>query len=369
MGVKQQGSSQSSTTTQTGPWSVQAPYLADAFSQAQTNYGTAKNNQYYTGQTVAPLNDAQNTALGSTIATGSQPNAGVSAAGQNLTDTLNGTYLNPATNPYLTSTYNAAAAPVTASYMTATAPQTAGAAEAAGRYGSGSYQNQVKQQQLGLGTTLNNLATNIYGGNYQQERQNQIADTGQAGGVNSAQYINPTAALTAGNQQQQQQQNVDQSNLAAYQFNQQQPTTALNNYIAQIQGNYGSTGQSTTSTPYYSNPGATALGGVLGLGSLATPGLGGTSALGNIFGKGAGGGAGAGLSALGLPSDRRLKTDIRLIGKSFDGQNIYTYRFKGSAKTELGLMAQEVRERIPEAVAEHPDGYLMVDYAKALEAA
>lgn len=349
---KQTGTTQSTNTVNTGPWSAQQPYLENAFADAQANYGTAQNNQYYTGQTVAPLNSAQNNALGSTIGTASTPNAGVAAAGQNLTDTLNGNYLNPSSNPYLQGTYNAAAQGVTNQYQTATAPQTAGAMEAAGRYGSGAYQNQVQQNQLNLGTSLNNLAQNIYGQNYTNERQNQIADTGQAAGVNSAQYINPTAALTAGNQQQQQQQNVDQSNLTAYQFNQQQPTTALNNYIGQIQGNYGTNGTTTTQTPYYSNPTASALGGVLGLGSLATPGSSGVSALGNLFGK----------------SDRRLKTDIRLIGKSFDGQNIYAYRFLGEPQTQIGLMAQEVEIRHPDAVMEI-DGIKHVNYAEALKAA
>lgn len=64
-------------------------------------------------------------------------------------------------------------------------------------------------------------------------------------------------------------------------------------------------------------------------------------------------------------SDKRLKEDIHKIGKTDDGQNIYSYRFKGSPQTQLGLMAQEVRKRKPEAVSETPDGLLMVDYKKA----
>lgn len=351
MGAKS-GTTQSTNTVNTGPWSAQAPYLQDAFGQAQANYGTNKNNTYYGGETVAPLNPAQNSALTSTINMGSSPNAGVTAAGQNNVDTLNGKYLDPASNPYLTDTFNSAADAVKRQYMTATAPQTAGAMESAGRYGSGAYNNQVKNNQLNLGTSLNNLATNIYGGNYQTERGNQMTAAGQAGGINSAQYINPTAALTAGNQQQQQQQNVDQSAMAAYNYNRDQPTNALNSYIGQIQGNYGQNGTTTQQTPYYSNPGATALGGILGLGSLATPGAGGVSAIGNILGK----------------SDRRLKTDIRLIGKSFDGQNIYAYRFLGERQTQIGLMAQEVETLRPDAVVEI-EGVKHVDYAKALEAA
>lgn len=282
MGSKSNQGAPSTSTVNTGPWSVQAPYLADAFSQAQGNYGTAKNNKYYTGEAVAPFNPAQTTALGTTIGMGNSTDPNVTAAGTTNLDTLNGKYLDPSTNPWLKSTYDAAAAPVTASYMTATAPQTAGAFESAGRYGSGSYDNRVSNNQLDLGRSLDTLATNIYGGNYQNERANQQQAVGQAPSLNQAKYINPTAALTAGNQQQTQQQNVDVNAMNAYNYNRDQPTSALNSYIGQIQGNYGQNGTTTTSTPYYTNPGATGLGAALGLGSLATPGASGTSALGNL---------------------------------------------------------------------------------------
>lgn len=64
-------------------------------------------------------------------------------------------------------------------------------------------------------------------------------------------------------------------------------------------------------------------------------------------------------------SDERLKEDIEKIGKTDDGQNIYSYRFKGSPQTQIGLLAQEVRKRKPGAVGEGPGGLLMVDYKKA----
>lgn len=354
MGAKQSGTSKTTSTVDTGPWSAQQPYLKQAFSEAQSLYNTNKGNTYYTGETVAPLNSAQNNALDSTIGIGSEVNPGVAAAGQNNADTLNGKYLDPASNPYLRATYDAAGDAVKRQYQTATAPQTDGAFSGAGRYGSGAYQNQVKGNELALGTSLNNLAANIYGSNYASERDRQLAAAGQAGSINQAQYINPTAALGAGGVRQAQQQNVDNSNIAAYNYNRDQPTNALNSYLGQIQGNYGQSGTTTQSTPIYTNPAATAIGGGLSLASLATPGAGGASALGNIFGK---------------LSDRRLKTDIRLIGRSFDGQNIYSYRFLGEPQTEIGLMAQEVRERVPDAVSERPDGLLEVNYAAALKRA
>jgi hypothetical protein len=71
-------------------------------------------------------------------------------------------------------------------------------------------------------------------------------------------------------------------------------------------------------------------------------------------------------------SDRRAKTDIKKVGKTGDGQNIYAYRYKGEAKAaplHMGLMAQEVEKRKPEAVMTGPDGLKRVHYGMALEAA
>jgi hypothetical protein len=83
--------------------------------------------------------------------------------------------------------------------------------------------------------------------------------------------------------------------------------------------------------------------------------------LGGLFG-----GAGTLIGAL---SDRRAKKDIARVGKTDDGQKIYAYRYKGeagAAPLRLGLMAQEVERRKPEAVMTGFDGYKRVDYAKAL---
>ena len=355
------GTSTSTSNVNMGPWTDQQPYLKDVFGSAQYQYGQDRNNQYYGGETVAPIVPGAASALNTTMDMGNSVNPNVAAAGAQNLSTINGDYLN--NNPYIDKTFNQAADAVTRQYQTGTSPENTAQFALAGRAGSGSQANATKQNQLTYGTTLDNLATSIYGGNYANERQNQMTATGQAPALNQAQYINPAAAIGAGQTIQQTNQNQDTSNLNAYNYNRDQPANALAQYMSLVGGNYGQSGTTQTQTqapPTNSNPLSSILGGALGLGSLAIPGAGGVSALGNI---------GSGLSGALSKSDRRLKTDIRLIGKSFDGQNIYAYRFKGEAKTQIGLMAQEVRETRPDAVAEHPDGYLMVDYAKALEAA
>lgn len=68
----------------------------------------------------------------------------------------------------------------------------------------------------------------------------------------------------------------------------------------------------------------------------------------------------------GLFSDRRLKENIRKVGKLKDGQVIYAYNYKGDNVTHVGLMADEVEKKHPEAVG-LSGGYKTVDYAKATE--
>jgi hypothetical protein len=75
---------------------------------------------------------------------------------------------------------------------------------------------------------------------------------------------------------------------------------------------------------------------------------------------------GLGSNAIMAFSDRRLKENIRKIGKTHDGQPLYFYTYKGDTEPRIGLMAQDVMARDPGAVAMHPSGFLMVDYDRAL---
>ena len=69
--------------------------------------------------------------------------------------------------------------------------------------------------------------------------------------------------------------------------------------------------------------------------------------------------AGAGLAAYQL-SDIRMKEDIKLVGKSPMGINIYNFKYLDDNKTYQGVMAHQV----PQASSVNADGYLMVDYSK-----
>ena len=88
----------------------------------------------------------------------------------------------------------------------------------------------------------------------------------------------------------------------------------------------------------------------------------------NAWGQGqqALGSAIGGIGGLFALSDERAKDDKEKIGETDDGLGIYSFRYKGSPKTEIGLMAQEVKKKKPGAVKKRADGLMAVDYKKAL---
>ena len=61
-----------------------------------------------------------------------------------------------------------------------------------------------------------------------------------------------------------------------------------------------------------------------------------------------------------MSSDRRIKHDIKQVGVSPNGTNIYEFKYVGAEGTYRGVMADEV----PWAAEEGPSGYQMVDYTK-----
>jgi hypothetical protein len=133
-----------------------------------------------------------------------------------------------------------------------------------------------------------------------------------------------------------------------------QPIQNLNQVLTPAMGLGGMGGTTTgvgtatgTQTPA-NDPWANVLGGIIG----------GAGALGSLGGAG-------GLPALLKMSDRRAKTDIKDIGRTHDDQKIYSYRFKGSMMPQIGMMADEVEKKTPEAVMTGPEGLKRVRYDMA----
>jgi hypothetical protein len=71
-----------------------------------------------------------------------------------------------------------------------------------------------------------------------------------------------------------------------------------------------------------------------------------------------------------MGSDRRVKEDIVKIGQHPLGLGVYRFRYKSpydgmyGIGRRVGVMADEVAQKYPEAVSRHSNGHLMVDYGR-----
>jgi hypothetical protein len=65
-----------------------------------------------------------------------------------------------------------------------------------------------------------------------------------------------------------------------------------------------------------------------------------------------------------VPSDARLKRDIAIVGQLPNGLHLYRFRYIWSDQLYVGVMAQEVAQVMPAAIAPGPYGALAVDYTK-----
>lgn len=234
--------------------------------------------------------------------------AGNGAGSNSLSSFANGSMLN---NPYMQGMANAANTNIINAYQTATAPQTTSEFEGSGRYGSGAMTNAQNMAQQGLATQLANAQNNLYGSMYQTNMGNQLSAaqsqasnqlgaagtlgqqqlgaagqlgtnyntgvgqmvSGLYGAPNTVNSINSAATNLynmGGNQQA-----LTQSQINA-------PWQLLNDYSNLIQGQYG--GNTSTTTPYYTNTLAGGMGGALGGAALA-----GSMGVNPLYGAAAGG--------------------------------------------------------------------------------
>ena len=240
------------------------------------NFLTGQNMPYssyipYTSQ-VAGFNPYQTTALGQVADIAMQGDPLAASATGMLSNTLQGNYLSPQSNPYLQATYQAAAQPVMNNYLNAVYPSLRSSAAQAGQFGSSSDALMQGQAGYNLGQTLQSLGTGIYGQNYQAERANQMKAALEAPAISAEAFTYPQALMGAGTsiQQQQQQQLSDMVRQWTQQAN--YPQTQLQNYVAGIAGlpiSGGTTASQTTGlNPYYVSPGNQFLGTASSLGGL-----------------------------------------------------------------------------------------------------
>jgi hypothetical protein len=182
----------------------------------------------------------------------------------------------------------------------------------------------TRQQQA----TLANQLAGISGANIRLGAANQYGN--QAALQQDAQYLAANNLMgLGGNRQKLNQTQLDaERNLGLQRLNLMQGALALN------PANLGG----TTSQPIYENQASTLAG--LGL-------------------------AGAKIASL-FPSDRRLKTNIKAVGKMDNGLTVYSYNYKSGGPSVIGVMADEVAMIKPNAYVKGGagNGFDAVDYSK-----
>lgn len=208
---------------------------------------------YYPGQVVAPFNAIQNDAFARTIQRSQEGSApGNAAQGfisqflqqggpgtPALADTASGANLHG--NPYLDAAYNQGARQVTDTFNNQLLPGINSSFGNSGRAGGGLHHLSVAEASGDVTDSLSDLATNIYGGNYQQERARQLnaanalnqqglAAAGQAPGLAALDYRDIATHLGVGDQIQQQQQVQNQEAQQAFNFRRDEPYNRLSRY-------------------------------------------------------------------------------------------------------------------------------------------
>lgn len=286
------GSKSQNMTQTTEPPGYLRPYLWGAATESERLYNQGPQ-QYYPGQTVVD-NSAETeqalTGMTQRATQGSPVNQAASGFAQRALGSAPSTQYGGGQNPYATSAnpYGGASNP----YLDATFNKAAD-----------SVQNRLSSQFAGSGRNIeasraaqademNNLAANIYGGDYQNERNRQFQYGSQQLGIGAQGYeLERDRAMNDIAQQRQQQlgvlgmapgiANQDYADLdrlagvgaaredltsrqmedaaARWDYAQQAPGLHLDQYITRLQGQPGSS--VSTNTPIYRNTGAGILGG------------------------------------------------------------------------------------------------------------
>jgi len=272
---------------------VELPSWATPYSQQILREGAALHDQpyqSYPGQKISPLTPEHEMALTGITNRAIQGSPEISAARQNMTDTLTGQYMNP-DNPYLSGAMDVAAGQITDNYMKAIAPGTSAAFGRSGAYGGSAYQEAQRDNQAALGQSLGNAAKDVYFQNYNNERLAQQRAQTLAPQYQSMDYGDAQALLGVGDIRRGYGQDILNANQSEWQRAQQHPYTqldVLSNSLRSAIGGQGTTTQSMAS-PYQPNATAGMLGGGL-LGYGAASQYGGQSMFGQnpLLGAGAG---------------------------------------------------------------------------------
>jgi hypothetical protein len=253
------GSSRNQTSTTTSePPAYLRPYLQEGVQGASNLYNGGPA-QYYPGQTVVGFSPETEQALGmqqSRAMSGNPVLGQANVFGSNLLAGKTPITFGGATNPHLDSMFNQAAG----------ATQTRLASEFAGGGRNLAAARPARAEELG------NLATSIYGGAYESERdrmaselgrnqQAQLGVLGMAPQLAASDYNDIDRLRGVGTAREELTGRQYEDAASRWDFGQNAQGTALDQYLARLNGYPGAV--SSTSTPIYRNPVAGGLGGAM----------------------------------------------------------------------------------------------------------
>ena len=329
------GGGSQTTTQRTEPYAPAEPFLQDILGEAQNIYRSGAGRQFCPGSTVVPFATQTQSALDLGQAAALEqagPSQLMNLAGSTISDFASGA----GQNQYLDQIRSG----ITSDVMGNIATQFGGM----GRTGTSPQAQQAAAR--GITQAYAPIAASLS----QQERARQLAAAGQLSplqaGMDARRFdaLSQLAGVGASYEDLARRQIQDQ--IARFQFGQQAPMTQLQNYAGLISPIASGLPTQLTNAPSQQ---ASGLGGAFG-GAVAG------SAIHPVYGTA----AGAILGGMGMLSDRRLKENYKIVGKSKSGINVYHFSYKGSDYVYEGVMADEV----PYATQENEYGYKLVDYNK-----
>lgn len=242
--MSEETSSGGTQVQRTEPPAYQLPYLQEGLEQSRGLFGQGAPQQYQ-GNTVVPFASQTEDALGMQEARARAGSPVVGAAQNYVTDSLNGSQFGG--NPQLDATFNRAA-----------------------RQSRGVLESEFARAGRNIGAAaparadmLTDLATGIYGGAYENDRNRQQNSLAYASPLAEQDYRDISALRGVGGEVEAQTGQIIDDSVARHNYEQQAPGANLDQYLGRISGQQGQT--STTQLPdVYRNRGAGAVGGALG---------------------------------------------------------------------------------------------------------
>jgi hypothetical protein len=339
--------SNSNSTQTAGPNPFIVPQLQNLANSAT---GWMGNNMtmpdYFPGGTVAAPSErtgVANNALWQRGAAGAT-NPGRVAGNTMVADTLGGKYLDPSSNPAYQGWLEASFRPQAEQFRDILAPSIDSKFAGSGRTAGGAHFDTTMRGVQDLERSQSDAAAKAALGMYQGERSNQFQALGALPQFQAMDYQDIAAMAQAGAPETAYAQRLLDDQNARYSYDTSGQLDWFNRLSQTLQGMYpgGQTTGQQSGTSYGQGGG----GGGGGVGSIIGPAL-------SVAGM-----------ALPFFSDARLKDVHARVGFTDTGFPLYLYNYKGEDRPQIGPMAQDVEQVMPDAVAEHSSGYKVVDYSR-----